>query len=98
MFASRCCCATATAGAWGQRVSTALDTNGEEEGDVPSDVIPAKAEVQPWDAPMVSRFRVTDTGDERGNDSGNERVEEENRPDDAGAHPPGPMRPRIRTF
>jgi len=77
-------------GTWGQGVSTALDTNGEGEGDVPSDVNPAKAGTQPWDASMESRFR--------GNDSGNERGGVENRPDDAGAHPPGPMRPRIRTF
>ncbi len=74
----------------------------EGEGDVPSDVIPAEAGIQPWDAPMESRFRGNDIGNawgnESGNDSGNERVEEENRPDDAGAHPPGPMRPRIRTF
>lgn len=87
-------------GTCGQGVSTALDTNGE--GDVPSDVIPAKAGIQPWGAPMESRFRGNDSEDERGNErgaeSGNERVEEENRPDDAGAHPPGPMRPRIRTF
>lgn len=66
------------------------DEEDEGEGDVPSDVIPAEAGIQSWDAPMESCFR--------GNDSWNERVDEENRPDDAGAHPPGPMRPRIRTF
>ncbi len=74
------------------------DEGEEGEGDVPSDVIPAEAGIQPWGAPMDSRFRGNDIGNAWGNESGNDSWDVENRPDDAGAHPPGPMRPRIRTF